>query len=67
MANCGDSLTAKNKYSGHGKLMIRDGTELPITHVGNINLANTGISPKSLALRNILLVPSITKNLISIS
>ena len=32
-----------------------------------MNLANTGISPKSLALRNILLVPSITKNLISFS
>ena len=47
--------------------MIGDGTELPITHVSNINLANSGISSKSLALRNILLVLSITKNLISIS
>ena len=31
MANPGDSLTAKNEYSGHGKLMMGDdGTELPI-------------------------------------
>ena len=67
VANRGDSLRAKNEYSRHGKLMIGDGTELPITHVGNINLANTGIFPKSIALRSILLVPSITKNLISIS
>ena len=47
--------------------MVGDGTELPISHIGKIDLADFGTSSKPLALRNILLVPSITNNLISIS
>lgn len=47
--------------------MVGDGTELPINHVGHANFPPTDIGSKSLALRNILLIPSITKCLISIS
>ena len=36
VANRGDSLTVKNENSGHGRLMIGDGTKLPIAHVGHI-------------------------------
>lgn len=47
--------------------MVRDGAELPITHVVHADFPPTGIDFKPLALRQILLVPSITKNLITIS
>ena len=54
VANSGDSLLAKAVYFGHGG-------ELPITHVGNSDLPYSGTSLKSLTIRNIILVPSITK------
>ena len=63
VAATSDSMTTKSKYSGNGKLALGDGSHLPITHIGNFHLPTS----RSLSLRNILLVPSITKNLISIS
>ena len=56
-------MTTKSKYSGNGKLTIGDGSQLSISHIGNVHLP----SSNPLLLKNILLVPSITKNLISIS
>ena len=56
-------MTAKSYYSGNGKLALGDGSQLFISYIGHFNLP--GFKP--LHLRNILLVPSITKNLISIS
>ena len=46
----GDSLTSKTEYSGSGKLMLGDGTELPISHIGKIDLADCGTFSKPLAL-----------------
>ena len=59
----GELLVSKSEYSGTGTLTIGDGSKLPISHIGTATLP----SPKSLALKNILLVSSIAKNLISIS
>ena len=59
----GKSLNAKTEYSGIGKLSIGDGSQLSIYHTGNIKLPTS----QPLMLRDILLVPSIAKNLISIS
>ena len=56
-------MTTKSEYSGNGKLALGNGSHLPITHIGNFHLPTS----RSLSLRNILLVPSLTKNLISIS
>ena len=58
-----NSLTTISDYSGKSKLALGDGSALSISHIGHGSLP----SSKPLKLRNILLVPSITKNLISIS
>ena len=59
----GNSLTRKYEYPGSGKLVIGDGSQLSISHIGDLTFP----ASKLLKLRNILLVPSITKNLVSIS
>ena len=59
----GKSLNAKTEYSGTGKLSIGDGSRLSISHIGNIKLPTS----QPLMFRDTLLVPSIAKNLISIS
>ena len=59
----GNSMTAKSDYSRNGKVSIGDGSQLSISHIGHLVVT----APKPLKLKNILLVPSITKNLISIS
>ena len=57
------SLTSKTEYYGPSVLTVGNGSTLPISHIGNSTLALS----KPLYLRNILLVPSIKKNLISIA
>ena len=57
------SMTVKSHYSGSGKLALGDGSQLSISHVGHFNIP----ASKPLKLPNILLVPSITKNLVRIS
>lgn len=47
-------------YDGTIKLLIGDGMGLKISHIGSLSLS-------TLALRNVLVVPSITKHIISIS
>ena len=54
----GSSLAIKSDYSVKSKLTLGDGSQLSISHIDHINLP----SSKPLKLRNILLVPSITKN-----
>ena len=56
-------MTTKTNYSGNGKLALGNGSQLPISHIGHSTLCTS----KPLHLINILLVPSITKNLINIS
>ena len=58
-----DSMNTNSEYSGTGKLALGDGSKLPIKHIGHIILPTS----RSLHLKNVLIVPSITKNLISIS
>ena len=56
-------MTTKTEYSGNGMLMLGDGSQRLISHIGHMNLPTS----RSLKLKNILLVPAITKNLISVS
>ena len=51
------------KYDGHDKIMVGNGSTLDITHIGSAAI-NTG--DKSLFLDNILVVPEIKKNLLSV-
>ncbi|KAE8711850.1 hypothetical protein F3Y22_tig00110271pilonHSYRG00126 [Hibiscus syriacus] len=58
------SLTPHSSYANPGKLIVGSGDYLPVHLVGKAEL-NT--SSRTLALSNILHVPSITKNLLSVS
>uniref|UniRef100_A0A803PHM7 Retrovirus-related Pol polyprotein from transposon TNT 1-94-like beta-barrel domain-containing protein n=1 Tax=Cannabis sativa TaxID=3483 RepID=A0A803PHM7_CANSA len=59
------NLNQKNKYNGKDSLIVGDGNKLSIKHIGS------GFMPtddgSSLVLKEMLHVPSITKNLVSIS
>ncbi|XP_049400053.1 uncharacterized protein LOC125864182 [Solanum stenotomum] len=53
-------LTDLKHYNGPDKIIIRNGSKLDITHVGNI-------SGSGLKLKEVLVVPKINKNLLSVS
>ena len=65
------NMHVSNEFRGNDKLIIGDGKGLSITHVGNTNLTIQSSKIQSastcIALKDILLVPSITKSLISVS
>ena len=60
------NLASKNDYRGKEKLVIGNGSKLHISHIGNSKFISNH-SDKFLRLNNILHVPHITKNLVSIS
>ncbi|KAF7839910.1 Retrovirus-related Pol polyprotein from transposon TNT 1-94 [Senna tora] len=63
----GHNLASSSDYSGGDQLHVGNGTGLDIKHVGNSSVVSS-FNPKiSLHLRNLLHVPSITRNLISVS
>ena len=57
-------MTYPTEYSGIEKVTVGNGNRLNISHVGNTCLSD---GDKSLVLKNILCVPDIAKNLISVS
>ena len=57
-------MQASTKYLGNKKLTIDNGQGLAIKHIGHFFLST---SDKTILLKNILHVPSIIKNLLSIS
>ncbi|KAI3510913.1 hypothetical protein L1887_18051 [Cichorium endivia] len=61
MASSTASVTQPTAYVGNSKVVFGDGNVLPISHIGHTSL-NNGIH-----LRDVLVVPNITKNLLSIS
>ena len=60
------NLSIQQDYKGKGKLTVGNGSQLNISHIGDIFLHSSS-SQKPLILHNTLHVPDITKNLISIS
>lgn len=57
-------LTDVNKYNGTDSIIIGDGSSLPIIGIGNSSIKQKN---KILPLHDVLLVPSLKKNLLSIS
>jgi histone deacetylase 1/2 len=57
-----DRMSFHERYLGKDQVQVANGTGLSIAHVGHSSLAG---SSRSLALRNILHVPDISKNLLS--
>uniref|UniRef100_A0A803PXS9 Integrase catalytic domain-containing protein n=1 Tax=Cannabis sativa TaxID=3483 RepID=A0A803PXS9_CANSA len=59
-------LENKEDYKGKAKVTVGNGHYIPIMHIGS-NSIDTNLSNHSLILKDILHVPSISKNLLSIS
>jgi len=60
------NFTSKTNYNGSEHVKLGNGSGLAITHVGSANLSSLSNS-SSFALHNLLCVPNITKNLLSVS
>ncbi|OMO79651.1 hypothetical protein CCACVL1_13538 [Corchorus capsularis] len=58
------NMSIHSEYQGHDRVKVGNGTGLPIKHVGSSKLPSLN---RPLYLNNVLHVPSITKNLISVS
>ncbi|KAL9410716.1 hypothetical protein AB3S75_044483 [Citrus x aurantiifolia] len=74
LTNNMDNLHLRQEYKGTDQLIIGNGQGLPISHIGNVFLSYRALPYSSIqsthttiALKDMLLVPSITKNLLSIS
>jgi len=64
ITNNSENLDVSTVYTGNERVLIGNGQSLPISHKGSVS----NIVPQSsLVLSNVLVVPDITKNLISIS
>lgn len=57
------ALPYAQPYTSTNTIIVGNGNQLAITHIGNINLSTTH---KALELNEVLCVPAIRKNLISI-
>ncbi|PHT47016.1 hypothetical protein T459_35622 [Capsicum annuum] len=57
------TLTSHTPYFGSSQVMVGDGTLLPIKSIGSSTPSTTS---KPFLLKNVLYVPSLTKNLLSI-
>ncbi|KAD5803045.1 hypothetical protein E3N88_14405 [Mikania micrantha] len=54
-------LNYSTSQTGNIRVTFGNGNSLPVTHIGNTNLNN------AISLQNVLVVPNLTKNLLSIS
>ncbi|KAJ0878802.1 hypothetical protein HanRHA438_Chr10g0443981 [Helianthus annuus] len=61
MAPNEECLHHSSPYKGNNKVVFGDGKQLPITHTGSYNLCH------NIKLHNVLVVPNLTKKLLSIS
>nr|AAC67200.1 putative retroelement pol polyprotein [Arabidopsis thaliana] len=64
VTNSPRSLQQSQPYHGSDAVMVADGNFLPITHTGSTNLAS---SSGNVPLTDVLVCPSITKSLLSVS
>lgn len=58
------NLQTHAPYDGSEELIIGDGTTLPITHVGKFSIS---VNSRTFHFDNVLVVPSISRNILSIS
>uniref|UniRef100_A0A803NKH8 GAG-pre-integrase domain-containing protein n=1 Tax=Cannabis sativa TaxID=3483 RepID=A0A803NKH8_CANSA len=66
MTNDPDQLNSVNDYKGKAKVVVGNGSSLSIHHIGSSSVG-TKFPNHSLVLQDILHVPNVTKNLLSIS
>ena len=63
MTNDPGIISNAKPYSGHDGIYVGDGSCLKISHVGNANLKTDG---GNLKLQDVLVVPNLKKNLLSV-
>ena len=61
------NMHMREEFKGNDQLIIGNGQGLTITHVGNASLRLSSSKTTYILLKDMLLVPSMTKNLLSIS
>ena len=61
------NLTLKSRYRGNDKLIVGNGNQPAISHIGNTLVKSLTQPYQKLHLNNILHVPQIAKNLLSVS
>jgi hypothetical protein len=59
-----DKLTIREPYHGHDKVYTANGAGMHISHIGQASLPTH--TSKQLHLTNVLQVPSVTRNLLSV-
>lgn len=64
ITNDPNQLTSSAPYLGNDQVIVGNGDFLPITHVGSVALQTTHVT---LPLEDVLVCPSITKSLLSVS
>lgn len=62
-----NNLSYGSPYHGNKRIYMGNGVGLNITHIGHSSVSSTSDNSRSLLLKNLLHVPLITKNLISVS
>ncbi|KAH9745458.1 retrovirus-related pol polyprotein from transposon RE2 [Citrus sinensis] len=71
LTNNMENMHVRDEFNGNDKLIIGNGKGLSITHIGSTTFSIQGsksqAARKCITLKDVLLVPSITKNLISVS
>ncbi|KAH9792303.1 retrovirus-related pol polyprotein from transposon RE2 [Citrus sinensis] len=71
LTNSMANMNVREEFRGADQLVIGNGQGLPITHIGNACFtykgSNNAYKPAYILLKDMLLVPDITKNLLSIS
>ena len=67
LTNNMDNMQIKEEFKGNDQLIIGNGQGLTITNVGNAYLRLSDFKTTCIMLKDMLFVPSITKNLLSIS
>ena len=55
-------LQGMRHYSSSSKVVVGNGVGIPISHIGDLSLSHNGLS-----LNQVLVVPTIIKNLLSVS
>ena len=62
-----NNLLTKSQFPSSDEVFVGNGKGLPIHHIGHTSFSSSFIPSKTLALKQLLHVPEITKNLLSVS
>lgn len=62
-----NNLNFSIEFKGNKKLVVGNGHQLPISHIGKSYVYSPNLKTRAVAFNDVLCVPLLTKNLVSIS